>query len=459
MKGRFRNVAAVLAMGFSLSACSLVNQDMFQSGFWESSPLNKNKTAELGMAELAKGNILEAEERFVSALKSNPKDIHALLGLGLLYQNNGQTTRARQMYEAILAIRPDESEQFVVWKSTETRPISEIAGVNLALIESGGVLTGLGRESVPQATMGAVQAAPKPITAAPSGQAMMARPMPSSNVQQMAPQAAVSLPRFAEADANIVSRFNTLIALRDQGLITPDEYNTRRQANIGALLPLTSPPPAAGLDRPVPNAEQISGRLRAIGRGLEMRAITVSQHAAERSMILDALMPAAPVSVANPAPPPQGLMEAADSVRWLEQLQEGHLISSDEYARERTAIEDIMQPAPPPQPQAMAAPVEAVSPAEKGMAPKQLSGPQPGVHLASYRSLKDAERGWSQLRRAHKAELGDLQPDIGRVKLGSKGTFYRLKVGPLADEGSAKTLCQKLKRRRQFCEPTFMSMN
>ena len=138
---------------------------------------------------------------------------------------------------------------------------------------------------------------------------------------------------------NVVSRFHTVTVLRDQGLITPDEFRTRRRANIGALLPLSSPPPATGLDRPVPGTEQVSGRLRAIGRALEMRAISVSQHAAERTMILDALMPAAPVSVVNPGRPPQGLLEAADAVRRLEQLKGGGYISADEYTKERNAIE------------------------------------------------------------------------------------------------------------------------
>jgi len=243
--------------------------------------------------------------------------------------------------------------------------------------------------------------------------------------------------------------------LRDQGLITAEEYNTRRQANIGALLPLTSPPPAAGLDRPVPSTEQISGRLRAIGRGLEMRAISVAQHASERSMILDAMMPAAPVSVANPGRPPQGLLQAADSVRWLEQLREFALITSDEYTRERGAIEEVMSPAAPAPMPSTTVPVSS-SPAEME-APVTLSGPQPGVHLASYRSRKDAERGWSQLRRAHKADLSNLQSEIIETNLGAKGVFYRLKAGPLSNKDAATDLCRKLKKRRQFCEATFMN--
>lgn len=447
---RMKHIAVVLAASIGLSACGAMQTEIFDESFWSNSPTKENTSAELGLAELAKGNYVGAEGLFQKALKINPQDIHALLGLGMIYQNNGQITSARQMYEAILALRPSQNEQFVVWKNLATRPVSEIASVNLALIDSGGVLTSMGRETGVQPE--SVMARPEimqPLSGAMTGQAMTARmvPVPAESME-------TGIARFAEANINIVSRFKTMIALRDQGLLTREEFNVRRQANVGALLPLTSPPPASGLDRPVPSTEQISGRLRAIGRGLEMRAITVAEHTAERSMILDALMPAAPVSVANPGMPPQGLLEAADGVRWLEHLQQAQLITADEYARERGAIEQAMQPPAP-----KLAPVAMVSssPAEQNASTATSSGPQPGVHLASYRSMREAERGWSQLRRAYKAELEGLQPDISKVDLGTKGVFYRLKAGPLVDKGAAQAMCSKLKSKRQFCEPTFVN--
>ena len=247
------------------------------------------------------------------------------------------------------------------------------------------------------------------------------------------------------------------MALRDQGLITQEEFATRRQANVGSLLPLTSPPPAAGLDRPVPNTGQISGRLRAIGRALEMRAITITQHTAERSMILDALMPAAPVVVANPGVPPQGLMQAADAVRGLEFLRDSGYITSDEYSKERASIEKAMQPEPMrPKMTAAAAKPQMLDKKEEAK-PK---GPQPAVHIASYRSQKAAERGWAQMKRAHRSLLGNLDHEITRVNLGrGKGTYWRLKAGPVADKGAAASLCRKLKRRRlSYCEPSVINM-
>ena len=88
-------------------------------------------------------------------------------------------------------------------------------------------------------------------------------------------------------DRNVLQRFETLKKLRDQGLMTPQEYDVRRKANLGALLYLTQPPPAAGLNRTVPSSELIIQRLKAIGKALELRAITVRQHGAERNTIVN----------------------------------------------------------------------------------------------------------------------------------------------------------------------------
>lgn len=455
MKRHLKRFVLVGALAGGLSGCGgFETGEIFESEFWNLRE-SENTLAEVGMAEMAKGNHITAEAQFQKALKNNPKDVHALLGLGMLYQNSGQVTKAREMYEAVLALRPQATERFMIWKSLSTRPISEVASVNLALLESGGVLTDLGRGQAGQA-----QSSYMPGDVAKRTSGAMIKRVPGVGVQgAAAPQpmvgpgqgAAAPVGDMAQAQANVMSRFATVRALRDQGLITQEEYATRRQANIGALLPLTSPPPAAGLDRPVPTTEQISGRLRAIGRALEMRAVSVGQHASERNMILDALMPSAPVVVANPALPPKGLLEAADQVRRLEQMRNDRFITSDEYTRERAAIEKAMQPAPPKRPKA--AEVEP-TPLEGGKA--KMTGPQPAVHLASYRSQKAADRGLAQLKRAHRRLLAGLEPEISKVSVRGKGTYWRLKMGPVDSEKAAKSLCRQLKRKGQYCVPSMM---
>jgi hypothetical protein len=454
-------VAVALASALVLAGCGGAQEgSLFSPSFWSMSPLQttgENDLAELGLAELAKGNNVAADNYFQKALKVNPKDVHALLGAGMLYQQTGQTTKAREMYEAVLALRPRESDRLMPFTETP-KPLAEIATAGLGQIEGRPSTAGSGMEPPPGGVAGAPSAslmlgrtaAPQPQTSGPGVTPM--RPL-GPGVAEAAQRSGPIGPRFVGGDGNIVSRFTTLRTLREQGLVTAEEYNARRQANIGALLPLTSPPPSAGLERPVPATDQIVGRLRAIGRALEMRALTVAQHASERAMILDALLPAAPVVVANPGVPPKEMMAAADAVRRMEYLRDGGLISGEEYARERKAVEIAMTPpAPePPPPAAEEKPAAAAPPAAKG--PAAVKGAA-AVHLASYRSRQQADRGWQQIQRAHKEILGKLQPDIAEVNLGAgKGTYFRLKAGPLANKEAAADICRQLKQRRQYCEP------
>jgi tetratricopeptide (TPR) repeat protein len=437
----------------------MTQEGVFSPSFWSMSPLQatgENDLAELGLAELAKGNHVAADNYFQKALKINPKDPHALLGAGMLYQQTGQPTKAREMYEAVLALRPRDTDRLVAFAETP-KPIAELASAGLGQIEGRPSTAGPGAEP----PMGGVGGAPSASlmlgrTAAqpPSGPGVpQMRPL-GPGVAEAAQRSSPIGPRFVGADSHVVSRFVTLRTLREQGLVTAEEYNARRQANIGALLPLTSPPPSAGLDRPVPATDQIVGRLKAIGRALEMRALTVAQHASERAMILDALLPAAPVVVANPAAPPTEMMAAADAVRRIEYLRDGGVVSAEEYMRERKAVEVAMPPPapePPPVAEVKPPPPAAPAPAAKGAA---MAKGAATVHLASYRSRQQAERGWQQIQGAHKQLLGKLQSEIVEVNLGAgKGTYYRLKAGPFASKDAAADICRQLKQRRQYCEP------
>ena len=460
--GQIKRLALVVLMATVLSACGLLQRGLLNNSFWASSPFRINDEAELGIANLAKGNYVAAEGNFQKALKKNPKDVHALLGAGILYHNTRQLTKAREMYEAVLAIRPDDSVQFVVWNSITTRPASQIASVNLSLLDSGDVPAAFNdnQNELPGGQAG--NSYTSGVSASPNASSMLGgipqtvEPNPISAVSspRIAMPSSAPIGKFAKGDDNLISRFSTIRALRDQSLLTNQEFVARRNANIGALLPLTSPPPSAGLERPVPTTEQITGRLRAIGRALEMRAMTVAQHAAERNMILDALMPSAPVIVANPKVPPKGIMEAADAVRRLEQLRDAGFIDSEEYSDERQAIEMLMQPKQPDITRGATKPMPIVPNAGQMTALSGDSGP--ALHLASFRTRKSAIRGWAQIKRSHANLIGGLDHIISKVNLGRKGTYYRLKVGPFDSNEKAKSVCRKLKSRRQFCEVTVM---
>jgi len=440
--------ALVVAAALGLTGCAGVGDgSVFDNSFWAQSPImGRPDSANLGIAELSKGNYPLAESHFNNALKRNPQDPYALLGLGIVYQNTGRETQARAAYESVVATRPPDSMRMLVMNKVEPRSIREIASVNLALLDSGKLTSQMA------AGDGAPMAAEmKPVVSSPLRPSSIMRPDGAMGQSAMPNQSAPAASAFSPGERNIVNRFETLRTLLDQDLITPEEFNVRRSRNIGALVPLTNKRPAAGLDRSLPPAEQISARLRAIRRALEMRAITITQHSSERNMILDALMPAEPTVLASPKGPPSGLMEAADAVRRLESLRAAGLINSEEYSKERAAIEEGLKP---PAPKAMDAPTPSSM-----TQPMNLSNDMggSGVHLASFRSRANANKGWAQLQKAHSSLLGGLKPSIKRVNLGSrKGTFYRLIAGPLANSAAADALCRRLKARRQFCKPEEM---
>ena len=431
-------IALILGSLVAMAGCDVLGQaDIVRNLRKEpTGPEVSAPLTEQGLGKLAKGEMIAANALFDQALKANPADVHALTGKGLIMQRWNEPAQARQAYQAVLALRPDPNVKIMTAGSPEPQSVVELASANLAALEDAGVATG-----------GAIMS--------PTGTATQGVVTPTAAPMRTTPQVparpAAQLPGFLnEADVNTMARFETLTKLRDQGLITPDEYAERRKANIGALLPLTNPAPAStGLDRPVPAAEQIVGRLQAINRALEMRAINMRQHSAERTTIVDGLLPAKPLATMNPPLPPKGMMEGADTVRRLEAMRERGVITADEYTKEKEALDKAMT-VPPPAPTASAAPTMPVA----GTA--LTGGPQPAVHIASYRSEDDAQKGWAQLRRAY-PQLGPLQPEVSRVNLGAqKGVFYRLLAGPLPSQAEAQRVCNELKAKRQFCEVAFM---
>jgi hypothetical protein len=117
-------------------------------------------------------------------------------------------------------------------------------------------------------------------------------------------------------------------------------------------------------------------------------------------------------------------------------------------------------PAPAPAPSVAAAPAPAASaaPAAAPAAPAAAGSDlfsdtaEYSVHLASYRGVTAAARGWQELKHKLGDTLGDLQPRVVAVDFNDgRGTFYRLKAGPFADKKSAAARCDAIKSTGNFC--------
>ncbi len=94
----------------------------------------------------------------------------------------------------------------------------------------------------------------------------------------------------------------------------------------------------------------------------------------------------------------------------------------------------------------------------KAKSPAALS--QPGtaeahrdvfIQLASLPSSEAASRRWQGLRKSHPHLLSDFHLTVEQADLGDRGLYYRVQVGPLPNQATAKDLCWQLKAKEQDC--------
>lgn len=105
------------------------------------------------------------------------------------------------------------------------------------------------------------------------------------------------------------------------------------------------------------------------------------------------------------------------------------------------AVAAAVEAAPTPAAEAAPAVVETVS---------ALDG-QFLVQLAAYRERAAAERSWDSLTARYPRILAGYLRDIEVAEVAGKGTFYRLRAGPLNSRAEADRLCQALKDQGQDC--------
>jgi hypothetical protein len=100
---------------------------------------------------------------------------------------------------------------------------------------------------------------------------------------------------------------------------------------------------------------------------------------------------------------------------------------------------------PPPAPRAQPS-TAATAPSAKPV----VTGGSGLVQIGSYKSEAEAMHSWNAFKARHSV-AGSYQPDIQKVELGAKGTWFRLRMGGLADKKAAIELCEKLKAQGASC--------
>ena len=76
------------------------------------------------------------------------------------------------------------------------------------------------------------------------------------------------------------------------------------------------------------------------------------------------------------------------------------------------------------------------------------------VQIGAFKEDAEAAGQWQAFKKKNADLTGALKPDIKRVDLGSKGVWYRLRVGPFETKQNAVAFCEVLRTRGAQCNVT-----
>ncbi len=155
--------------------------------------------------------------------------------------------------------------------------------------------------------------------------------------------------------------------------------------------------------------------------------------------------PEEPLPQPEPTPKPAVAVEPPAPVPDAAEPSSASELPPAEVPDEPVAAAVVVVP-PPPAPE----PVPEVAP-EPEPEPVAATGNYL-VQIASFRKIDDADTAWRRLAKKHGDLLSAFTARVERADLGAEsGVYYRLRVGPMADETAAKTLCARLKTRNIDC--------
>ena len=283
------------------------------------------------------GNFKQTLTLVTEALKDNPRNQQALLVGALAAEKLGRFNRARQYYEdlilidgqatSILGSSSGQPEKISVIAKTRLRSIT-IKQSELVIENKNGVKSfNLSKDAGATISKTAINNAMSRRNAA--------KPAPKKPAPSVANL-------FNQQEQNIITRFLVMKELAEKDFISKEEFLSRRNANIGGLLPLTKQAPGVGIDQPVPAPELIVERINVLKEGVEARAITPREFSAEREVIIEALMSPSPRARLKNKAPSRDILGAAKDLRKLEVLYDLNLITSGEKAAEKKAIENYL---------------------------------------------------------------------------------------------------------------------
>jgi hypothetical protein len=94
-----------------------------------------DRLSEQGFQELSVRNYREAERLLEEALSLNSENPYALLNMGVVYQNTGRIEKAREMYERVIALAPEDTATVSNKSSAIGKTLADLARENLIILE------------------------------------------------------------------------------------------------------------------------------------------------------------------------------------------------------------------------------------------------------------------------------------------------------------------------------------
>jgi len=160
----------------------------------------------------------------------------------------------------------------------------------------------------------------------------------------------------------------------------------------------------------------------------------------------------APTTTAKASPPVQATAKAAETktpaqakVAVTPPASTKVAVNGPATAAPRSLTPPVTTTAPPKTAPAVA-PTQAVEP-KTAPAATTAAPAATGtflVQVGSYPSEADAQAAFADLKRKNAALLSGYSSNIKKVDLGAKGTWYRLRVGPVADKDAASALAARI---------------
>lgn len=156
----------------------------------------------------------------------------------------------------------------------------------------------------------------------------------------------------------------------------------------------------------------------------------------------DAMPDGGPRKVKTMVVRPDGsVMEAEETAGVPDAPGEQPQAAAAEAAPQQTAaVEPAPAPAPAPKP-AQPAPQQTAAVAPQAAPTKYV------VQVASKKNQTEALASFADMQQKYPDLLGGYKPIVQKADLGSKGVWYRLRIGPIGDKSSASKLCSQLKQQ------------